>query len=986
MNNVKFRLLLLLMLTFSGCNFPEEKLLVDSLAINVEAPGRIFSFTNKAAGQYSGQTHSAFMNGWEGWIVREQKIFNDYKLFFDGKLSERGKSKVSVLPYELTREYPGGITESFLFPDSTNDIFIKISSGKLTGLELNGIAIQKFLSKGDNSLSFSLNTTSKENIFTIRSTCGILSYSLSPDKLTINFDGEDENLINFSLSGSVPSDDIEKNYASARDAKRKRINTLLTGLGLETDNPEFTKAMLWAVASLDALITKQQVTGIFAGLPWFNNYWGRDTFIALPGATFVTGNMKDARDVLLNFAAYQDNDPASKYYGRIPNRITLNETIYNTVDGTPWFVIQAYNYYKYSGDIDFLRRIYPQVKLAFISCIANRIDNYGFLLHDDAETWMDAVGPAGPWSPRGNRAVDIQALWYRQLLSTVSIADLMGDTILSVQAAGAALKLQQNFNKFFIDDSGKKVYDRLKPDGAPDLSVRPNLFFALNETGLIDDYRSRLSIIEGAMDELVTPYGVFSLSRKDENFHPFHEYPPFYPKDAAYHNGIIWQWNTGPVVQTLCSFGLQDTAWVLTRELTKQILNRGAAGTLAELSEAYPREGEQEIKLSGTFSQAWSLGEYIRNFYQDYLGVSPDAPNKTLYLIPYLPASLRKVAFNQKVGKDEVRVNYLFNESNYSVVVEPKKISTSIDLGISLINKAGANFLIRTEINKDQKFIAIVPANSKDSSDLMTFRNDDPVKVTSQFYLDPVSNASLYSKIRLSREPMRSGIKSIRPPEYALLKLKDIKKSGKNSRVIISAEDKINDEKYSYPSNTNFVKGILDIQKFSVSESNDDYRFTIRMKDLHNPGWHPEYGFQLTLVTICLSTDAPGTGSLNVGENSNYKLSAKRTFNRKIVLGGGFEIKDGSGKILASYIPLKGDEADPLGNSNENVITFSVPKKYLGTIKSNTKISVFAGAQDDHGGAGVGVFRSVNAAASEWNGGGKASQDADNIFDELILN
>lgn len=983
----KTALVFMFMLVIGGCNFSDAKFIVDDIAINVSAPGRIFSFTNKSAGQYSGQTHSRFKNGWEGWISWEQKIFNDYAISLDNNEPDRASAKATVYPYKLYREYPGGAAETLLLPDNKDDLYLEVQNGNLTSIELLGIKVSSVLSKSDNRVTFSLTSPGNDSLITISSEKKINSFNIQPDKLKITFNGETNNtLIMLSLSRGEGSSAIRDSYEIAMNAKRGRINSLLAELGLETDNPELTKAVLWAVASLDALITRQQVTGIFAGLPWFNNYWGRDTFISIPGATFVSGNFKDAREILLNFASYQNTDPDSRYYGRIPNRITLNETIYNTVDGTPWFVIQAYNYYKYSGDLDFLRRIYPQVKLAFTSFASLHNDGNGFLTHEDAETWMDAVGPKGPWSPRGNRAVDIQALWYRQLLSTVSIADLMNDPLISAQAATLAVKLKENFAKFFINPAGTMIYDRLKKDGSPDPSIRPNLFFALNESSLIDDFRSRLNIIETAMQNLVLPYGVLSLSHKDENFHPFHEYPPYYPKDAAYHNGIIWQWNTGPVVQALCSFGLQDTAWVLTSELTKQLLTRGAAGTIAELSEAFPRAGETEIRLSGTFSQAWSLAEYIRNFYQDYLGVSPDAPNNVLYLIPYLPSSLKEISFNQKVGANKVRVRYSSDDKKFSVEVDPLSIKNSMDIAISLINKAGANYLMRTAITEQEKLSFEVPAYATDSAAFRAMKNDKPVEVASQFYLDPVSNKNLYDKIQISRLDIPQGIKSIRPPDYPLLNINDIKKTENETRVIISAADKPEDEKYEYPTNQNFADGILDIERFEISEGKEDYYFRIKMRNLNDPGWHPEYGFQLTLLAVCIATDATSGRTDIIGENSGYQLSGKRKFDRKIMIGGGFEIKDASGKIIASYIPQPGDIRNPLGSTKEKTISFAVPKKLIGKLSTGSVVTILSGAQDDHGGAGIGEFRLVNKNRSEWNGGGKKEQDADNIYDILEIN
>lgn len=86
-------------------------------------------------------------------------------------------------------------------------------------------------------------------------------------------------------------------------------------------------------------------------IPWFNEGWGRDTFISLPGL-LVTGHYDVARKLLMRFAGWIDRDPRySQTYGRIPNRVRPGEDIaYNTADGTPWWMREVYEYGVYSGD------------------------------------------------------------------------------------------------------------------------------------------------------------------------------------------------------------------------------------------------------------------------------------------------------------------------------------------------------------------------------------------------------------------------------------------------------------------------------------------------------------------------------------------------------------------------------------------------------------------------------------------------------------
>jgi glycogen debranching enzyme len=92
---------------------------------------------------------------------------------------------------------------------------------------------------------------------------------------------------------------------------------------------------------------------------------------------------------------------------------------------------------------------------------------------------------------------------------------------------------------------------------------------------------------------------VTSLYQYDRNFHPWHHYRPFYVQDAAYHNGIIWTWNAGPVISALAYCGQSDNAFALLTAATTQILQRGAIGTQSELLDAMPRLGEKQARLSG---------------------------------------------------------------------------------------------------------------------------------------------------------------------------------------------------------------------------------------------------------------------------------------------------------------------------------------------------------------------------------------------------
>ncbi len=486
--------------------------------------------------------------------------------------------------------------------------------------------------------------------------------------------------------GSAALSLLESNSFSLHQS---RLEAIMDAAVLESGDPGFDAALRWAAASSSFFVTKEFGTGIWAGLPWFRDNWGRDTFIALPGVLLCRGAFDEARDVIQTFAEYQDKNPVSPTYGRVPNRVHgPKEIIYNTVDGTPWFVREVFEYLQYSGDVDFAQGLFPTVALALDSDLA-RCDALGFLTHADADTWMDAkIDGCLPWSARGNRAVEVQALFYTALLAGSRLALLCGDASHATAWQGAADLLKKNFKDYYWNEGLGLMADRLEEegperppeDGAPippaeascfrarvesfaDYRIRPNQLMALsvpdilegaqaaNHAALIsDEIGARITYT--AVSSLLYPHGMASLSQEDPCFHPYHENPAHYHKDAAYHNGTVWLWNSGLAISALCRYGQQSLAWRHALNLRDQILHGACPGSLSENSSALTKEDGSPI-YSGTWSQAWSDSEFIRSTFQDFLGFKPRLLESSLILEPSLPDAWDKISARLPFGRQE---------------------------------------------------------------------------------------------------------------------------------------------------------------------------------------------------------------------------------------------------------------------------------------------------------------------------------------------
>jgi carbohydrate-binding DOMON domain-containing protein len=229
----------------------------------------------------------------------------------------------------------------------------------------------------------------------------------------------------------------------------------------------------------------------------------------------------------------------------------------------------------------------------------------------------------------------------------------------------------------------------------------------------------------------------------------------------------------------------------------------------------------------------------------------------------------------------------------------------------------------------------------------------------------------------------------LKKPSHRLLTNSDIKASALNARVLYEKSDPENDDvgtgPYLYPSTPNLRPGSLDVKRFSVSETGDHVHFALEFRNLSNPGWHPEYGFQLTFSAIAIDKDGKaGSGQAAIGRNAGFTLPQRHAYESIVYVGGGIRLEDARGALLAEYRPVQGDEENPLGNAANKSISFSIPRELVGQPQASWNYTVLVGAQDDHGGAGIGDFRAVQATGGEWTGGGKKRSSDPNVYDVIL--
>ncbi|MFX1520444.1 MAG: amylo-alpha-1,6-glucosidase [Promethearchaeota archaeon] len=379
----------------------------------------------------------------------------------------------------------------------------------------------------------------------------------------------------------------------------------------------------WLIRAARSFIVKRgNGYSIIAGYHWFSD-WGRDTFISLPGLLLVTGRYKEAQLILSTFAKYCRN-------GIIPNRfldlgtaVTTGEE-YNTVDGTLWYIYAVHQYLKYTNDIDFVRNQLWSILTAIMDAHIKGTDfnikmdeTDGLLSHGSQLTWMDAK--VGDWTvtPREGKAVEIQALWYNALKIMKNLSRLFDDNEHIARYDALSKRVQNNFERTFWNEQSKCAYDCVN-NNEKDASIRPNQLFIISlDYPLLSKEKQQL-ILYKVWDDLLTPYGLRSLSKRDPNYVQKYE-GDRWRRDSAYHQGTVWGWLLGPFITSFVKLNNYEFSWrkfafeTFLKPYTVQLRYAG----LGSISEIF--DGESPHFARGCISQAWSVAEPLRAYIEDIL-------------------------------------------------------------------------------------------------------------------------------------------------------------------------------------------------------------------------------------------------------------------------------------------------------------------------------------------------------------------------------
>ncbi|MAG54931.1 MAG: hypothetical protein CMJ83_01440 [Planctomycetes bacterium] len=348
--------------------------------------------------------------------------------------------------------------------------------------------------------------------------------------------------------------------------------------------------------------------GIIAGYPWFTE-WGRDTMIALPGL-LLPHRAGVAAEVLRAWAARADR-------GLLPNQLRdLGDgpLATNTADAPLRFVRAVGELRAVAPERidDIIRRGVDGILDGYAAGTDHgiHVDDDGLVAAGDdvhALTWMDAIAPGGPVTPRRGKPIDIAALWVEALAVGRALAEDLGGKERGSWCEQQAARARDGLLMRFVDPVTGDLLDVVDAhDPAEESPLRPNLLLALalDPSPFPRDVREHnLARVEA---RLLTPYGLRTL----DPGHP--DYVGRYggdqaTRDRAYHQGTVWPWLIGPYADAVRAVRGDDAVSALRTvfaPVLRELAERGA------IHEVY--DGDAPHRPGGCPAQAWSVAEVVR--------------------------------------------------------------------------------------------------------------------------------------------------------------------------------------------------------------------------------------------------------------------------------------------------------------------------------------------------------------------------------------
>ncbi len=460
------------------------------------------------------------------------------------------------------------------------------------------------------------------------------------------------------------------------------------GADIQTSNEQFNEWLRRSDADLAMMATRTSHGEYpYAGVPWYSTIFGRDGIITALECLWLEPDV--ARDVLRVLAAYQGDviDPQrDEEPGKIVHEMRQGEMAslgevpfgryYGTADATPLYLLLAGAYYRRTGDVDFMRQLWPNVERAmewvetygdpdgdgFIEYQRHRgsgLANQGWKDSTDSVFHADGALAEGPIA-----LSEIQGYAFAARREIAVVARALGKDDVGDRLERDAELLRNRFEEaFWLEDLGTYA-EALDGDKRP-CRVRTSNPGHCLYTGIVTPERAALVVGQLLSPEGFSGWGIRTVATGESRYNPM-----------SYHDGSVWPHDNAIIAAGMARYGMTESAL----RVLESLFDASLYIDLRRLPELFcgfaRRHGEGPTAYPVACSpQAWSAGAVFL-LLQACLGMEIDAPQRTVrFTNARLPDML-----------DELWISGLqVGDASLDIALQRR----TIDVGIDVLRKQG---------------------------------------------------------------------------------------------------------------------------------------------------------------------------------------------------------------------------------------------------------------------------------------------------------
>jgi glycogen debranching enzyme len=437
-----------------------------------------------------------------------------------------------------------------------------------------------------------------------------------------------------------------------------------------TDNQLYNSLLARGLRDLRALLTPTRHGNLVAaGIPWFVAPFGRDSLLTCHQTLLLNPDLtRTTLEVLAAFQADEVDEWRDAQPGKILHELRQGELAgageiphtpyYGSIDSTPLWLLLLGTYYRWTGDLEFCRRLLPNVEraLEWVERYGD-LDGDGFLEYQRSsprglvnQGWKDShdsvVHVDGKLAEGPIALAEVQGYVYLAKLRVAEVYDALGQASRAADLRAQAAALRGAFNQRFWVDSEQFMAMALDGEKRPVASVSSNPAHGLY-CGIVEPDKAAPLARRLLAPDMFSGWGVRTLSKSAVAYNPM-----------SYHNGSIWPHDNAIIGAGLKRYGFAKA----TNRVATAMFEMAVTVDDMRLPELFcgftRRSPNRPVAYPVACSpQAWAAGAPFL-LLQAMLGISADAPANTINVNkPQLPGWLNTVELHDlRIGRSSISI------------------------------------------------------------------------------------------------------------------------------------------------------------------------------------------------------------------------------------------------------------------------------------------------------------------------------------------